>query len=374
MKTVKITLFLSMWSLLLSPMSGQMVRNRPVGHDESIRMTEFRESWRLLDPISRRNLSIYPVVSGLRVDTSRFLTLDEGLAKGDVRIAERGELQNAIYRRRNGGDRRQVIDERPQYQGASVNELMLVNMSDRPLLLLAGEVVSGGKQNRIIGTDVIVPPKSDPMPLSVFCVEHGRWSSSPGGFGSAGFIAHPEIRKQAQMNKSQAGVWESVASSAQAVAVTASPTSSYMDSVNSPEVKRSLDEAAASIDREYERELRAKVGGSGAVGVVVAINGELVWSDVFPSAELFRQYWPKLLRSYVLEAEGHSRKFADPPSTKSAQAFLFEDGGRLTVNEEPGIYRRTEVAANDYQIVALEALDKLAGSGLLMHYNKMARD
>jgi hypothetical protein len=76
----------------------------------------------------------------------------------------------------------------------------------------------------------------------------------------------------------------------------------------------------------------------------------------------------------VLEADAHSRKFADPPSTKSAQAFLFEDGGRLTVNEEPGVYRRTEIAANDYQIIALEALDKVAGSGLLMHYNKMARD
>jgi ARG/rhodanese/phosphatase superfamily protein len=297
MKLLKITLVLSMWTLLVSPMAGQMVRNRPAGHDDSKRMIEFRESWRVLDPITRRNLSIYPVVSNLRVDTSRFLTLDEGLAKGDVRIAERGELQNAIYRRRNRGDGGRIFEEQPQYQGASVNELMLVNMSDRPLLLLAGEVVSGGKQNRIIGTDVIVPPKSDPMPLSVFCVEHGRWSSSPGGFGGAGFIAHPEVRREAQMNKSQSGVWDSVARSAQAVAAPASPTSSYMDSVNSPEVKRSLDEAAASIDQEYERELRAKVGGSGAVGVVVAINGELVWSDIFPSADLFRQYWPKLLRS-----------------------------------------------------------------------------
>ena len=374
MKASKTMLISSIWFLLVSPMAGQLVRNRPAHIADDRGIGEFRESWRVLDPITRRNLSIYPVVSALKVDTSRFLTLDQGLAKGEVRIAERGELQDAMYRRRGGRDWPPMTEERPQYQGASVNELMLVNMSDRPLLLLAGEVVSGGKQNRIIGADVIVPPKSDPLPLSVFCVEHGRWSSSPGGFGAGGFIAHPEIRKEAQVNKSQSGVWGSVARSEQALAAPASPTSSYLDTVNSPQAKRALDEAAASIDEQYERELRSKVGGSGAVGVVVAINGEIVWSDIFPSAELFRQYWPKLLRSYVLEAEGHSKKFSDPPSTKTAQAFLFEDGGRLTVHEEPGVYRRTEIAGGEYQIVAIEAVDKLAGSGLLMHYNKMTRD
>jgi ARG and Rhodanese-Phosphatase-superfamily-associated Protein domain len=372
MKTPKKTLILSLLFLLVSPMAGQMVRTRPAQNENDKRVGDFRESWRVLEPITRQNLSIYPVVSGLRVDTSRFLTLDEGLAKGDVRIAERGELQNALYRRRASHDW-PPMEERPQYQGASVNELMLLNMSDRPLLLLAGEVVSGGKQNRIIGADVIVPPKSEPLPLSVFCVEHGRWSSSPGGFGGAGMIAHPDIRREAQVNKSQSGVWDSVARSAEVVAAP-SPTSSYLESVSSPQAKRTLDEAAASIDERYERELRARVGGSGAVGVVVAINGELVWSDIFPSADFFRRYWPKLLRSYVLEAEGHSKKLMDPPSTKAAQAFLFEDGGRLTVHEEPGVYRRTEIAGKDFQIVAIEALDKLAGPGLLMHYNKMARD
>jgi ARG/rhodanese/phosphatase superfamily protein len=373
MKASKTMLIFLTWFLLVSPMAGQIVRNRPAHIEGDHGVGEFRESWRLLNPITRRNLSIYPVISPLKVDTSRFLTLDQGLAKGDVRIAERGELQDALHRRRGGRDWGPLIEEQRQYQGASVNELMLVNLSDRPLLLLAGEVVSGGKQNRIIGADVIVPPKSDPMPLSVFCVEHGRWSSSPGGFGGAGLIAHPEIRKEAQVSKSQSGVWDSVARSAQ-VLEAPSPTSSYMDSVNSPQAKLALDRVAASIDQEYERELRSKVGGSDAVGVVVAINGEIVWSDIFPSAELFRQYWPKLLRSFVLEAEGHSKKFAAPPSIKAAQAFLFEDSGRLTVHEEPGVYRRTEIAGGDYQIVAIEALDRFAGSSLLMHYNKMTRD
>jgi hypothetical protein len=373
MKTLKAIPMLAAWCLLLAPMAGQITRNRPVRATSARRVEDFRESWRVLDPITRGNLSIYPVASNLKVDTSDFLTLDEGLAKGAVRIAERGELQNALYRRRDTRRWPPVFEERPQYGGASVNELMLVNRSDRPLLLLAGEVVSGGKQNRIIGADVVVPPKSDPIPLSVFCVEHGRWTPGGAGFGAAGAIAHPDIRREAQVSKSQTGVWDSVAGTMQVLAAP-SPTSSYVDVINSPQAKRTLDEEASSIEQEYEKELRTKVGGSGAVGVVVAINGELVWSDIFPSAELFRKFWPKLLRSYVLEADGHPKAYKPAPATKSALGFLLEDAGRVTVKEEPGAYRRTEIAARDYQIVALEALGKFSPGGLLAHYNKMASD
>ena len=373
MRVSKLILSLSALCLLVVPLSGQLSRTRPARAESARGVEDFRESWRVLDPITRHNLSIYPVVSNFKVDTSRFLTLDEGLAKGEVRIAERGQLQNALYRRRNSRRWPPINEAQPQYEGASVNELVLVNQSNRPLILLAGEVVSGGKQNRIIGADVVVPPKSDPLPLSVFCVEHGRWTAGGGGFGSAGAIAHPDIRREAQVSKSQSGVWESVAGTMHMLAAP-SPTASYVDVINSPQAKRALDEKASSIEREYERELRSKVGGSSAVGVVVAINGELVWSDVFPSAELFHKYWPKLLRSYVLETDGRPKAFKSAPSVKAAMAFLLGDRGRVTVKEEPGAYRRTEIATRDYQIVALESLGKFAGSGLLVHYNKMARD
>lgn len=337
----------------------------------------YRESWRVLEPITRRNLSVYPVTSSLKADNLGFLTLDEGLASGEVRIAERGQVENALYRRRDPRRWPPQTEAWPERTGASVNELVLLNNSTRPLILLAGEVVSGGKQNRIIGADLVVPPKGDPLPLTVFCVEHGRWSAGGGAFDSAKAIAHPGIRKEAQESKSQAGVWESVARSAAALKA-ASPTSSYTDVLNSPRAKRDLEEVASSIQAEYERELREQLRGRGAVGVVVAINGELVWSDIFPSPDLFRKYWPKLLRSYVIEAQGRGeglgRGMKNLPSTREAEAFLLEDRGRVSIKVEPAAYRRTEILASDYQIVALEALGKSEDSGLLIHYNKMARE
>jgi ARG and Rhodanese-Phosphatase-superfamily-associated Protein domain len=323
----------------------------------------------VLDPVTRGSLSIYPVVSNLSINTSAFLTLDEGLKSGEVRIAEWSEVGSPLVRNRQRWPR--PLPPQPGYYGgARVNELVLVNESSRPLLLLAGEVVSGGKQNRIIGSDLIVPPDSPPLPLTVFCVEHGRWSAGT-TFQSVGAIAHPSIRQEAQVEKSQAGVWNSVAGTLGGVAA-ASPTSNYMDVVQSPQAQRAFDTVARSLASGYEAELDKQVRGRGAVGVVVAINGRLVWADVFASAELFRKYWPKLLRSYVLEAEGLPGGAKLVPSWKDAQAFLLADHGEMSIREDPGVYRRTEIVAPDYQIVALEALGKF--QSLLMHYNKMSQD
>lgn len=350
------------------PLAGQLHRVRP-SHKAEATTSAIRSSWRVLNPVTRGNLSIYPVVSNLSINTSAFLTLDEGLNSGEVRIAEWSEVESPLVRRRNRWPRPVPI-ERPYYGGARVNQLVLVNESSRPLLLLAGEVVSGGKQNRIIGSDLIVPPDSPPLPLTVFCVEHGRWSSGA-KFGSAGAIAHPRIRQEAQVEKSQAGVWNFVAGTLGGAAA-ASPTSNYMDVVRSQRAQRAFDTVARSLQKGYEAELDKQVRGRGAVGVVVAINGRLVWADVFPSAELFRKYWPKLLRSYVLEAQGSPGGAKLVPSRKDAQAFLLADRGRMTIREEPGVYRRTEIIAPDYQIVALEALGKF--QSLMMHYNKMSHE
>ena len=156
--------------------------------------------WRLLDPITYENISIFPVVSSVAQDTSAFVTLDEGLSSGDVIVREQGS---------DGMARSRGIPL-PQYNtGASVNQLVLINRGKRPVLLLAGELVSGGKQDRIIAKDRIVAPGADPLPLDVFCVEHGRWSSGL-QFSAAKTMVHPSVREQAAVNQSQSEVWESV--------------------------------------------------------------------------------------------------------------------------------------------------------------------
>src|SRR5258708_4241251 len=116
-------------------------------------------TWRLLDSITYENIAIFPVVTSSTHDTSTFLTLDEGLSSGDVVVSEQGAA--GLARTRDG----RPIPAPQNTSGASVNQLVLINRSKRPLLLLAGELVSGGKQARIIGKDPTPPSAPPPLPL-----------------------------------------------------------------------------------------------------------------------------------------------------------------------------------------------------------------
>lgn len=153
--------------------------------------------WRVAEPVRYENLSVFPVLADRSATTAEFVTLDEALTSGEVVVTELG---GAILRRSRDGREphaeRMFQPERPAQSSPDVNRLVLVNRGTRPLLLLAGEIVSGGKQDRVVAKDRIVPPGAEPLPLDVFCVERGRWSSGE-TFVGAGLIAHPSVREQA---------------------------------------------------------------------------------------------------------------------------------------------------------------------------------
>ena len=159
---------------------------------------------RLAEPITYESLTLFPIVSSQSADTSPFLTLDEGLSTGEVVVSEQGS--DTIQRSRDN-----IPVDFPRLQSASVNQLVLINRSKRPLLLLAGELVSGGKQDRIIAKDRIVAPGAPPLPLDVFCVEHGRWSSGK-EFSAGNLMVHPSVRERAAFDRQQSEVWSAVRS------------------------------------------------------------------------------------------------------------------------------------------------------------------
>src|SRR5262249_3569747 len=271
------------------------------------------------DPITYGNLTIFPVVSSTERDTAAFLTLDEGLASGQVVVREQGS--EGMARNRDGRDG--VI--RPTYStGASVNQLVLINRSKRPLLLLAGELVSGGKQDRIIGKDRLVPVAADPLPLDVFCVEHGRWSAGA-AFTDAKTIVHPSVREQAAVESDQSKVWSAVRGGTTTRAEVSTsgnvagpppapaqlaaariertiredaPTESYQKIYEPRGVSNSADNYVEEIQRRFAR-ATSGLKGERVVGVIVAYGREVAWSDIFASSDLFHQYWNKLIRSYV---------------------------------------------------------------------------
>jgi hypothetical protein len=320
--------------------------------------------WRLLDPVTYENISIFPVVTSFTQDTSPFLTLDEGLSNGEVVISEQGATGLA----RTRGVRPVAV---PQYDSASVNQLVLINRSKRPLLLLAGELVSGGKQDRIIGKDRIVPVGAEPLPLDVFCVEHGRWSSGS-QFVESKTIVHPSVREQAAVKQSQTDVWAAVAGGSTAPAAPAAaraslsadalssvvrkeaPTQSYDKIYKSRLVGGSIDSFVDAVQRRFAK-ATSGLKGEHVVGVVVAYGGEVAWSDIFASDDLFRQYWSKLLRSYAVEALARPT-LRETASTDDAREFLRHLNGREVEESEPNVYRWRETTEGQLALIELDAL------------------
>jgi hypothetical protein len=333
-------------------------------------------SYQVLAPIRHGNLTIFPVVAARTHDTSEFLTLDEGLRSGEVIVTEAGNVSPLVRPRH----------PHPEWQirradGAEVNRLVLMNNSKKPLLLLAGEIVTGGKQDRIIGKDRLVPAESDPIDLGVFCVEPGRWVGSSAKFGSAGAIGgivQPSVRSKAMAAQNQQQVWDEVDKArtgasemvtVESAAAEIDQTSSYAKVMQNEVVHRKIDSVAGPVEHDYQSVI-SQLRDKNAVGVVIAVNGEVIWADVFASTKLLEKYWPKLVRSYAAESVVQRAK-SGYVDVKSAQEFLDRlQGRREVVENEPGLYRHSEISGDGFKVFELTSL--LPNTGFDLHVAKMA--
>ena len=274
-----------------------------------------------------------------------------------------------------------------------MNQLVLINRGKRPLLLLAGEVVSGGKQDRIIGKDRIIPIGAKPLPLDVFCVEHSRWTNGGAKFSAARTMVHPTVREQAAVEQDQSQVWAAVrgdmagarerSDTASNLAVappriasrelsevmaSAAPTEGYRSIYQSAAVGPSVENFAQEVQKRFER-ATSGLKGEHVVGVIVAYGGEVAWSDIFASSELFDAYWPKLLRSYAVEAL--TRPAAqEKVSLTDAQDFLRPAIGHMREETEPGVYRWRERSEGRVAEIEIEALSP---QPLTLHWLKVLR-
>jgi hypothetical protein len=181
-------------------------------------------------------------------------------------------------------------------------------------------------------------------------------------------------------DKNQQAVWDQVAKSRAEIGGSfeaesprasreLSQTTSYAKVMQNEDVRRKVDAVAGSVEKEYSSTIQ-ELRDRNAVGVVVAVNGELVWADIFASTSLLEKYWPKLVRSYATEAVVTRAKGAQV-SEQAAQEFLATLHGRHeTVDSEPGLYRHTEVSGDGFKAFELTSL--LPKTGYALHVAKMA--
>ena len=285
----------------------------------------------LLAPVSHDNLTIFPVITtAAKIPSTDYLVLDEGMKSKQVQVLEKD---------RDG----------------SVNELTIRNTSQKPLFLMAGEVVIGGKQDRIIGKNTIVAARATET-VPVFCVEHGRWNGRKAEFTSAGAMAHTELRKKANFSD-QSEVWSEV-SSKNAKRKLENGTDTYRGVAQSASVVKSI--------AGYQKAFAGKLGKLGdkerQIGFVVALGGKVVAIETFGSPKLFKKFEQKLLRSYYVEALDAARSpdgapaAAPKPADVSSFARKAKAAKRTTVLEKQS-GKTVQFEDKDMQGTAVEAED-----------------
>jgi hypothetical protein len=253
-----------------------------------VRVADFLSRCRVLGEVRHGNLAILPVEAPSAASLDQLLTLDETVPAGRTVIGE--------------------LDE-----GGSVNQLRVVNRSGRPVFILAGEILAGAKQNRILQTDVVVPAGDKGITVPAFCVEHGRWSYQGANFGTENNTAPISVRQKASQSQSQSEVWNEVSANNSTVEAR-SDTGSLSAAYKAPAVIQAREEYAAAFTGLLKNH-------PAATGVVVLIGDQVLVADLFASRRLFEKLWDKLLESYIVEAARRSREKA-PSGVASAQEFL----------------------------------------------------
>ena len=223
------------------------------------------------------NLRLYPIrakddFKKQFKDIGKYMTLKEAIDSKKVKITEKGE-------------------------GESVNNLTIENVSQDTIIVITGEIIKGGKQDRIINKDMLLKPKSGKVNLPVFCVESGRWTykrSSNDDFATHYNVGTMSLRKVVEKEKDQSKVWSKV-DEINTKNNTKTSTSTYTALTNSTEFKNKLKEYVAFFRNKFAAE-------KDVIGVVVVSGDKVLGCDMFATSELFNKNFENLLYSYATEA------------------------------------------------------------------------
>jgi len=267
------------------------------------------------------SLQLYPIFASQvflkhHQQLGPYLSLQEALDQKKIVITEVSSKEDRPTNPTARQDQNSEIDE------AEVNRLFVENISSDTIIILGGELIRGGKQDRMIAQDFMILPHSGKLDIAVYCVEHGRWSGmeeAPATFQIAMDVAPNKVRSAAKAARPQEKVWEEVADLNINFEVNA-PTDALASAV--------ADEKMLESIQPYKDHLEKISWPKNVVGVIAVMGTEVVGLDVFAQNQLFAKYYPSLLSSYSSDAYAH--RDSGMMSYTEVQFFL----KKLISNEE----------------------------------------
>lgn len=289
-----------------------------------------------LQSVTFKNLKIVPLFGGRSFvaannDVGKYKTLKDVLGAGKVEIKETGSVAQ------QNTDMNQTVNVRQSYEnsgsGATVNRLMIRNLTQDTIFIMAGELVQGGKQDRVVGQNFLLPPGKDFVPLPVFCVEHGRWTYKENdgkGFDKHNSFTANSVRSKALKDANQSAVWAQVSEITTANKSDTS-TGSFNVLYNNEKFMREM--------KEYKDYLISALDKlDGCIGFVGISGGRIVGCDIFATNDLFKQELENLLSAYITEAitEDKAPSLSDKEIQDYLLSFLTESADQDKAIDEKG--------------------------------------
>lgn len=221
----------------------------------------FLSRLRVLDPRYHRGLALFPLALSGPTDARRYRSLDEALGHGWLDIRDSGR----------------------------VHQVRVGNRSRDVVFLMGGEVLVGGKQNRMLREDVLLLPHSSDVVVPTYCVEHGRWGEGT-VFHSGGYLPSHELRSEARREGTQEALWRQIRGAADLFSVH-SATEDLGEIVGSRRVRPHLD----SVRRGFHG-----LWSGRPLGLVAADGTGILGMDAFCNERLFADLRDKLVDSYAM--------------------------------------------------------------------------
>lgn len=293
-------------------------------------------NYRVSDPITYKNLSIFLIHGKDENTKGNILTLQEAMERNLFVV----------------------------YETSDVNELQVENLSKEfDVFIQSGDIVKGGKQDRILAVSIIIPARSGRVSIDAFCVESGRWTKR-GNEDSSKFnssndrIVTKELKLAANAARSQQEVWDKVSDAQSRL------SKSVGGRVNAPLSESSLQlslenrEIMSSVD-EYIKHLSSAIDGkSDVIGYAFAVNGKINSADIYVSNALFKKVWGKMLKAAATEAVAESRsvRLAEPVKSEAVTGFL-DDAEKASARQQSVGGGGELVTREDKDNVMFEARD-----------------
>jgi len=197
---------------------------------------------------------------------NQYITLAEGMKTGKVKVKE------FVAK----GD-------------ADVHILSVENNSNKTILINSGELLEGGKQDRVIGETKLIPPGKAEQYVTVYCIEERRWSKKPKAFFHSGNM-DMDLRKTLDLSQKQAEIWKAIVQSLNDQKIKSS-TTQYLQ----------LDRDIGKADSAYKKYFNTQLArtDSAFAGFVAISGNRILGTEIFVTPTLFNNAWESMLASFV---------------------------------------------------------------------------